>query len=285
MGLPICRRLIEAGFSVTATDVAGPPAEGIGARWAQSAGEACVGADIALTVLPGPREVMAVAGEIAGALAPGTCWLDLSTGSPAVSRHVGQAAEARRIGVVDAPMGGGPDEAGSGRLLLFTGGSEAALELCRPVFDAVARRVIHVGPAGSGYAVKLLVNALWFGQAVATAEALTLAGRLGLDLETVRGALAESAAGSRFLDRHAPALLEGDDLDSFSLARCCEELGSVLALGQELEVALPVASAVSEVHRAALEHYGDVDGELLGARWVAERAGVRLDGAPPAPGR
>jgi 3-hydroxyisobutyrate dehydrogenase-like beta-hydroxyacid dehydrogenase len=67
------------------------------------------------------------------------------------------------------------------------------------VLDALAHRVLHVGSAGTGYTVKLLANTLWFGQAVAIAEALALAVRSGLDPETVRAALGESGAASRFL--------------------------------------------------------------------------------------
>jgi 3-hydroxyisobutyrate dehydrogenase len=140
----------------------------------------------------------------------------------------------------------------------------------------VADRIIHVGPPGSGYTLKLLANALWFGQAVAVAEALTLAERAGIDPETARAALGQSAAGGRFLDHDAPALLAGDDLTSYALARCCEQLGTVLALGEQLAVPLELAAVVDEVHRRALAHYGEVDGELLGARFVAERAGVRF---------
>ena len=120
------------------------------------------------------------------------------------------------------------------------------------------------------------MNLLWFGQALATAEALTLARRAGLDLDTLLAAVGESAASSRFVTGDAQALLDGDDLTSFSLARCCEELSSVLSLGHELDVPLELASLVSELHRRALAHYGDVDGELLGARLIAERAGVTL---------
>jgi 3-hydroxyisobutyrate dehydrogenase len=276
MGLPICRRLAEAGFGLVVTDIEGPPLELAGVRWTDSAAAACPGAELVVTVLPGPAEVAAIAAQIAGALAPGACWLDLSTASPAVARVVDAACVRRGVGAVDTPVGGGPEAAAAGRLLVFAGGDPDHLALARPVLEALATRIIDTGPRGSGYAVKLLVNALWFGQAVATAEALTVSGRLGLDLEVVREALGASAAGGRFLEHDARSLLAGDDLTSFSLARCCEELTSVLALGEELQVPLPVAAAVSEVHRRALEHYGDLDGELLGARLVAERAGVDL---------
>jgi 3-hydroxyisobutyrate dehydrogenase len=136
-----------------------------------------------------------------------------------------------------------------------------------------------VGPAGSGYAVKLLVNMLWFGQAIAHGEALTLAARMGLDPETVRLAVQQSAAASRFGERDAPALLRGDDLTSFSLARCCEQLGAVLALGEALGVPLELGAQVAALHEQALAHFGDVNGELLAARLVAQRAGVDFSDA------
>jgi 3-hydroxyisobutyrate dehydrogenase len=62
----------------------------------------------------------------------------------------------------------------------------------------------------------------------------------------------------------------------FSLARCHEELAGVLALGKQLDVPLPLTERVTELHARALERYGDIDGELLAARIVAERAGVRF---------
>jgi 3-hydroxyisobutyrate dehydrogenase len=83
------------------------------------------------------------------------------------------------------------------------------------------------------------------------------------------------------VQRDAQALLAGDDLTAFSLAACHQELVDVLALAQELQVPLGLAERVSEIYAQALERYGDVDGELLGARFVAERAGVQLRRAGP----
>jgi 3-hydroxyisobutyrate dehydrogenase len=144
------------------------------------------------------------------------------------------------------------------------------------VLEVIADRIVHVGPPGSGYAVKLLANALWFGQAVATAEALTIATRAGLDAERVRAALSQSAASSRFLSDDARSLLDGDEMPWFALSRCTEQLGSLAAFADELAVPADVLDAVRDVHAAALAHYGDVDGELLGAQFVAERGGVRF---------
>lgn len=281
MGLPMCVRLAERGFAVSATDLRGELRSTVaraGARWASSAAEVAARSETLITMLPGPGEVSAIVGEVLEALSPDSTWIDMSSATPATAAEIARTAAGTAVRILDAPVGGGPPQARDGRLLAFVGGHDDDLQAQREVLDTLAERLLHVGPAGSGYAVKLLVNLLWFGQAVASAEALTLAIRAGLDPETVRLAVQQSAAASRFMERDAPALLAGDDLTSFSLARCHEELEGVLALGLQLDVPLALAERVSDLYRQALERYGDVDGELLGARLVAERGGVNLDG-------
>lgn len=281
MGLPMCVRLAERGFAVSATDLRDELRSSVaraGARWASTAAEVAARSETLITMLPGPGEVSAIVGEALEALSPGSTWIDMSSATPATAAEIARTAAGTAVRILDAPVGGGPPQARDGRLLAFVGGHGDDLQAQREVLDTLAERLLHVGPAGSGYAVKLLVNLLWFGQAVASAEALTLAIRAGLNPETVRLAVQESAAASRFMERDASALLAGDDLNSFSLARCHEELEGVLTLGLQLDVPLALAERVSELYQQALERYGDVDGELLGARLVAERAGVNLAG-------
>jgi 3-hydroxyisobutyrate dehydrogenase-like beta-hydroxyacid dehydrogenase len=284
MGLPICARFVEHGFEVVCTDVDGVRRElgaRAGATTVDEVPDTAAGVDVVVTVLPGPVEVMAVAEAVTAAMASGAIWLDLSTASPAAARITAAAAQRHAVAVVDAPLGGGPPAAAEGRLLSFVGAAAVDLERIRPVLEIVADRIVHIGPTGSGYAVKLLANALWFGQAVAAAEALTIATRAGLDAELVRAALSHSAASSRFLTDDARALLDGDEMPWFALDRCTEQLRSLVTFADELAVPTDVLDAVREVHAAALEHYGDVDGELLGARFVAERAGVGFGPVPP----
>lgn len=277
MGLPICARLAAAGLDVVATDrlaAKQAPALEAGAGWRTDAAAVAAGADVVITVLPGVAEVEFVIDDLVGAMARGSMWIDMSTASPAVARRVAAAAGPGGVHVLDAPVGGGPAAARDGRLLSFVGARSDDLTAARRVLEQLADRIVHVGPPGSGYAVKLLANSLWFGQAVAVAEALTVAHRAGLDLDLVRVAFGQSAGASRFLTEGVPALLQGDDLMSFGLARCGDQLESVLAFGDELAVPLELTAAVARIHHQALAHYGDVDGELLGARFVAERGGV-----------
>jgi 3-hydroxyisobutyrate dehydrogenase len=275
MGLPICRRLVAAGFDVHAHDLRSEVRGAIleaGARWAESVADAAGAAEVLVTVLPGPGEVLAVVADVAAALGPDAVWLEMSTASPPVA----QAIASRGVAAVDAPVGGGPSAAEAGSLIAFAGGGAADLERCRAVLAPLTERVIHAGPGGSGYATKLLVNALWFAQACATAEGLALGARLGLDPEGLVATLNQSAAASRFLATDASALVSDDDLPSFPLARCHEELASVLSLADAHDVPLEVLSSVAALHAQAMEHFGDRDGELLGARFVLDRAGVSL---------
>jgi 3-hydroxyisobutyrate dehydrogenase len=284
MGLPICARLVEHGFEVVATDSDSVRRElgaEAGATAVSATEDAATDVDVVVTVLPGPGEVTAVAEAVTAAMTPGTVWLDLSTASPAAARATAAAALRHGVAVVDAPLGGGPPAAADGRLLSFVGARTEDLERVRALLSVVADRIVHVGPPGSGYAVKLLANALWFGQAVAAAEALTIAARAGLDADLVRAALGQSAASSRFLTDDAQALLDGDEMPWFALARCTEQLRSLSAFADELAVTTDLLDAVTEVHAGALAHYGDVDGELLGAQFVAERAGVSFGAANP----
>jgi len=166
----------------------------------------------------------------------------------------------------------------SGSLQVFVGGDVAVLDRCRPVLAALAdpHRVIHVGGNGAGYTVKLLVNLLWFGQAVATAEALLLARRAGIGLDVLRQTLATSAASTAFIRDDLGSLLDGDYLTSFGLDRCCEELTAIADLARELGVPSELTQTVEHMCQRALRRFGPVDGELMAVAMLEEEAGLRL---------
>jgi 3-hydroxyisobutyrate dehydrogenase len=198
-----------------------------------------------------------------------------------VGRAVADRARAQGVRCLDAPLGGNADAAHAGALLLFVGGEADLVEEQRELLQVVAARIVHVGAQGAGYVAKLLVNLLWFGQAVATAEALLLARREGLDLGPLREAIASSSASSHFIRSDLDALLDGDYLTSFPLDRCCEELRSVTDLADELNVPHDLASVVESIHLRALARYGPVDGELMAVALLEEQAGIRLRRSQP----
>ncbi|MYS22080.1 3-hydroxyisobutyrate dehydrogenase, partial [Streptomyces sp. DvalAA-14] len=169
-------------------------------------------------------------------------------------------------------------DAAAGRLRLFVGGDAELLARHRSLLEVVADpdRIVHAGGAGAGYTVKLLVNLLWFGQAAATAEALLLGRRAGVDLTLLRDVLAGSAASSEFIRHDLSALFAGDYLASFGLDHIHEQLAMVTSLARELGTPHDLSESVRGLYQQALERYGPADGELLAVALLEERAGVRL---------
>lgn len=284
MGLPMCQNLVRAGYQVTAGDARAElesMVTGSGARWEGRPAVLAAEADVLITMLPGPgavHDVMAGPGGALAALPPAAVWIDMTSNSPAAGQALATAAGARGIDVLDAPVGGGVQAARTGTLHLFVGGDIALLQRHRPLLEVLAdpRHIVHVGGHGAGYLVKLLVNLLWFGQAVTTAEALLLARRAGLDLDVLRRALEGSAASSALIRHDLDALLDGDYLASFELDRCCEELAGVLGLARDYQVPHELSAVVERVYQQALSRYGPVGGELLAVALLEEQAGIRL---------
>lgn len=284
MGLPVCANLVRAGYEVTAYDRRPEQAVAVratGATWAGSLTEVAVGADVLITVLSGPPEVVEAMTGPDGALASlrsGATWIDMTSNAAAVAAPVQALAVARGVNVLEAPMGGGPDAAADGTLKLFVGGPAGLAERYRALLSAVADpdRLVHVGGLGAGYTTKLLVNLLWFGQAVATAEALLLGRSAGIDLTVLRAAMTDSAAASEFVRHDLDAVFAGDRLASFGLDRCCEELANITAQARALGVPFSLSELVDDVHRRANARYGDVDGELMAIALLEDESGISL---------
>lgn len=278
MGLPACARLVVSGYEVLVADSSlerAEPVQAVGAVWVRDTPAVAARADVLITMLPGSRELADATHEAVPALRSGTTWIDMTSCSPRLGAELVSLARERQVECLDAPVGGGIAAAQTGRLQLFVGGSTAAVKRHRRLLRVLGS-VNHVGENGAGYTTKLLVNLLWFGQAVACAEALLLAGRAGLDLDVFRAALRHSAAASALIENDLDALLDGDYLESFGLDRCHEELVAVTALADELDVPFELSSLVARTYQEALERFGAVDGELLAVALLEERAGLRL---------
>jgi 3-hydroxyisobutyrate dehydrogenase len=287
MGLPIVRALLDAGHAVAAFDVDAARVSMAVAAGATPAGDLvalAASADVFITVLPGAPEVDdAAPGAIAG-LREGALWIDLTSNDPRVAERLAELAASRRVDAVGAPMAGGVAAAETGTLGFFVGGSPAAVDRARPVLAALgpAEGVVPVGASvGSGYVAKLLANTLWFGQAIAVTEALLLGRSLGLAPRELARVLAQSAGGSVFIDRHLDALLAGDYLETFGIDRVVDELELVTRLAREGGTPHDLTEVVARLHRQALDRFGAIDGELLGARLLEERAGEPLSSDTP----
>jgi 3-hydroxyisobutyrate dehydrogenase len=284
MGMPMCAALAGTGHEVVATDKRPElkaPALACGAGWRDSPAQAAACADVLMTMLPGPHEVHTAMVGADGALATlpaGATWIDLTSNSPKAVQPIRELAQARGVAVLEAPVSGGVQAARERRLHLFAGGDASLLARHRPLLEVLADpdRIIRVGGHGAGYTVKLLVNLLWFGQAVATAEALLLGKRTGIDLRVLQQVLNASPAASHFVACDLPALFDGDYLASFGLEGICQELATVTDLARDHGVPFGLSRQVHSTYQRALARYGPADGELLAVALLEEEAGLAL---------
>ena len=285
MGSHMCRHVCTAGHEVAAFDLdpqALEPASQAGARAAESVQDCVRGAEILVTSLPGPPAVDQVLNGPEGAIAalePGALVIEMSTSSLEVGRRAFAAAGGREIDFVDAPVAGQTIRAEAGTLSIYAGGTEQAFARALPLLETMGdpQQIFHLGPSGSGYAVKLVLNLTWFVHAVATAEALTLGVKAGVDLDKLHTALVQSPANSGFLERDVRMVLDHGDYDEgFALKLVTKDLGLAVDLARDVGVPVELAVLVEQIHRRARALYGDDAGEISAVRLYEDLAGIQL---------
>lgn len=287
MGANMARQLVRHGHSLTVFDLDRGKAaelEAAGATFAESAADCAARSDVLVTSLPGPPQVAAVM-ERAGALEAlpqGALWIDMTTNDSELIGRLAEAASKRGVSVVDAPVTGAVDGARHGELTIFAGGAEADLARARPLLEAMGR-VIACGPLGTGNAVKLVTNFLWFTHAAVIGEGLMLGKCAGVALDVLWDAIKDSV-GDSFVARHdAPSIFAGHYDPSFTLDLCVKDLGLIKALAARGGVPLPVGEAAAERFDRARETYGGGKGELHVAKLIEDAVGsdLRLAGDWP----
>jgi 3-hydroxyisobutyrate dehydrogenase len=285
MGGPMCEHLVSGGFDVTAFDLSDATLGRLveaGARAAGSVQDCARDAEVLITMLPAPPQVEAVwlgEGGAVAALEPGSIAIDMSTSSTAVGARVVSAAAARGVDVLDAPVAGQSIGAKAGTLAIYVGGSEAAFEHARPLFEAMGdpARIFHLGGNGAGYTVKLLLNLLWFIESVAVGEVLSVGVRAGVSLDKLHAALVGSPANSVFLERDVRMVLDdGDYDDAFPMRLVTKDLGLAVDLARDVGVPVELTAIVEQIHRRARAQYGDDAGEISAVRLYEDLAGIRL---------
>lgn len=271
MGSGMTRNLQAAGFPLVVTDIRRDAADALvagGARWVGTAAEVAAASDVVITMLPTPRHVAEVASGPDGILAgipDGGTWVDMSTSVPEVTERIRAEHTARELRILDAPVSGMSVGAASGMLQIFVGGEAEDVARLRPVFEAMGDpdRILHVGAAGAGYAVKLMINQLWFSHLVATAEVLSIGVKAGVDLGVLRDSLIASPANSTFVERDVLSILNDGDYDEgFAIALACKDLGLSVDLARSVGMPAEVSSLVEQVFRRARASYGDRAGEM-----------------------
>ena len=260
--------IMGAGFNTVLwnrdTSKAERIAQRLGAPVAPSAAEAASQADIIVSSLSDDAALRAVylePGGVVEGIRPGTVAADTSTVDPGTTEEVGQAVDSTGAAFLDCPVSGSVSTVEAGGLTIMVGGDAAALEQVRPVLDALAARVIHVGGRGAGSVAKLAVNGLVHGLNVALSEALVMAERAGVDRETAYEVFASGAGGAPFVHYKRAAYENPEDAPvAFSLDLVAKDLELIAGLGDRVKAPMRQAEASLEIVRGAIaEGFGDRD--------------------------
>ncbi|CAH0123331.1 NAD(P)-dependent oxidoreductase [Microbacterium sp. Bi121] len=289
MGSGMTRNLQAAGFPLVVTDLRREAAAELvagGARWADSAAAVAANSDLVITMLPTPRHVgdaLHGADGILAGIADGGTWIDMSTSVPEVADAVRTDYADRGLRILDAPVSGMSVGASNGTLQIFIGGNAADVDRLLPVFHAMgdADRVLHVGGHGAGYAVKLMINQLWFNHLIATAEVLSVGVKAGVDLEVLRRSLIASPANSNFLENDVLSILDGGDYDEgFALVLACKDLGLSVDLARSVGIPVELSALVEQQFRRAKALFGDRAGEMTPFKLYEDLVGAPLRRTP-----
>jgi putative dehydrogenase len=255
MGGAISRNLAAKGWHVAGFDI---DAESCGAARANgievatSTAEVAAGAEIILTSLPSPAAVHAVIAEIVAAKAPNRIVVELSTLALADKFAMRDAlAAAGHVGL-DCPLSGTGAQAQKGDLVVFASGDANAIEKCRPIFADFSRKTADLGEFGNGSKMKYVANHLVAVHNVATAEALVLGMKSGLDPQTIIEVISSGAGNSRVFELRAPMMAQKKyDPPTMRITTWKKDLDVIGNYAGELGVPLPTFDATLAVYSAA----------------------------------
>jgi 3-hydroxyisobutyrate dehydrogenase len=270
MGFPMAGHLARAGHSVTVYNRTAARAE----KWlattassqkcasAPTPAAAAAGASMVMMCVGNDDDVRAVALGPEGAVAamqPGSILVDHTTASATIAREVHQAASARGIGFLDAPVSGGQAGAENGKLTIMVGGDADRFATAEPVLATYAKAVTLMGGPGSGQLTKMVNQICIAGLVQALSEGINFAGRAGLNVERVLDVIGKGAAQSWQMDNRGKTMAADQFNFGFAVDWMRKDLSICLGEARANGAALPVTALVDQFY-ARIQAQG-------GARW------------------
>lgn len=255
MGKPMSLNLIKAGYPLIAYDINPKPLEELkkkGAVIGQSIKDVASQSNIIITMLPKSEDVEKVIlgenGVIEG-VKGNSIIIDMSTIDPSVSRRIAQVFLTKNIKILDAPVSGGKIGAEAGTLSIMVGGDEDVFRECMDIFKAMGKDIFYCGPNGNGEVIKIVNNFLGAIQSMATAEALSIGVKAGVDLKTLADVISVSSGQNSFLKSVCPArAFKGNFEPGFTVELMYKDLELAITLAKEQGVPLLMGALTHQMY-------------------------------------
>jgi len=288
IGEPMAARL-AAGETLTVWNRTFSRAADFAARHqatvAKTPRDAAAGAEALVTCLPTSREVESVLegpdGVLAGA-APGLLILDCTSGDPAASRRIAARVAARQIGFADAPVSGGVSGARAGTLTIMVGGEPDVFRRALPLLRLMGQRIEHVGPVGSGHALKAVNNTLLAMNLLAAGEGLAALVKAGVPAGSAVAVLNGSSGRSFVTEALIPErVLTGAYPQTFRLALLDKDVGIARDFVAEVGVEAPLIDLAAQLLSRARALLGDQADHVEVIRLIEQQAEVEIRAERP----
>ena len=282
MGGPMALNLVKAGFKLVVHDIDQTKTAPLRAKGAELAGTAeAVAAEVERTIViveTTDQAQAVIAGErgiIKGAK-PGHIVLCMATIDPFAARTLADQLAAQGIAMLDAPVSGGTGRAQSGDLSVIVGGDAAVFAKCEDLFKPMGSRSFHVGPLGSGLAMKLVNNMLVQVNTVAVAEAMVLGVKAGLDPQMIYDVVRVSTGASAAWELRVPRILSGDFEPGGTIDISYKDQELETAFAKRLGVPLLLANVTQQVYQMArAKGLNKQDGSAI-VKVFEQMAGVKV---------
>jgi 3-hydroxyisobutyrate dehydrogenase len=256
MGVSMCGHLMAAGYEATVfnrTRAKSKPLVDRGAKEAATPAEVAATSDVTFTIVGYPHDVREVTlgaqGTLSGAR-PGSVLVDMTTSEPALAREIFEAARARGVHSVDAPVSGGDVGAREARLSIMVGGADEPVKAIWPLFEVMGKTVVHQGPAGAGQHTKMVNQILIATNMIGVCEALLYGYKAGLDLNQVLQSVGSGAAGSWSLNNLGTRMIAGNFEPGFFVEHFLKDMGIALAEARRMKLSLPGLALAEQLYRA-----------------------------------
>ena len=276
MGKPMAFNLLKAGYALVVCDLNPAPVQELVAAGAESAPDPRTlgaGVEMVITILPADRQVFEVYhGGLLDALKPGSTCIEMTSALPDTVKEIGKEALAKGVTMLDAPVSGGVARAVDGSLTIMVGGDAGVFECCKPVLQAMGKVIHYTGELGSGKAVKMINQFLNAGNTAVASEAVYLAERMGLDMDTVTRVVGESSGASWvFSNTAAKAIIPRNFKPGFRLDLMAKDVGLSMDYARQNHIVLPVMSLIQQVYQSMLNQGHAADAYSVISQWTKQQ--------------
>jgi len=256
MGRSMCQHVMSKGYAATVYNRSKEKARALldaGAAWGDSPRAVAERSDVVFAIVGYPRDVREVFLGRDGALAgikPGDVLVDMTTSEPSLAREIYEAAKAKGVASVDAPVSGGDVGAKNAALSIMVGGEPEAVEAVRPLLECMGKTIVHQGPPGAGQHTKMVNQVLIATGMIGVCEALLYGYKAGLDLETVLKSVGGGAAASWSLNNLGPRIIARNFEPGFFVEHFIKDMKIALDEAERMNLALPGLALAKQLYEA-----------------------------------